>query len=500
MSSPDRAATTPGANLDRTKARNIPIATAVFVSFGIYFGLHLLTRCLVSHNLQLDEAEQLILTQDWRWGYGSQPPLYTWMQKALFEALGANVFALSLLKNVCLWAAYIFTFLASRDILPNARLAEVATASLLFFPQIAWESQRDQSHLVLATTLAAATLWIYVRLLKTRDLIWYFLLGIAIAFGFLAKYNYLLLPVALVGASLTTAKFRRAVLTPKVLISIVVFVALTSPHILWMLDNKAAVASQSYKFMAEGGIAPKTPFAGILQLLQAFVAVAVVPSLIFSPFLIQKFKTKSVETNPLLALLTKTFILGLTLSLILVLVFHVTYLRDRWLQPLLFALPILFVGLFRDQLTEVQIKRLLAITTLVAVVVLTAINVTVVGANILKRSHNMNIPYSALASELRKNGFGRGTIIANGFLLGGNLKNQFSENRTIVPELDEKTPPQRPTLIIWSARTEALPNHFLDYAAQLTGAKRNDLHLILLEIPCENGRRKSEKFGYILLR
>src|SRR5690242_18624842 len=79
--------------------RHHSIGTVLLILLGIYFGLHVLTRSVVSHNLQLDEAEQLILTQDWRWGYGAQPPLYNWLQKALFSAIGVNVFALSFLKN-----------------------------------------------------------------------------------------------------------------------------------------------------------------------------------------------------------------------------------------------------------------------------------------------------------------------------------------------------------------------------------------------------------------
>lgn len=31
----------------------------------LYFGFHVLTRSLVSSNLQLDEAEQVVLAQDW---------------------------------------------------------------------------------------------------------------------------------------------------------------------------------------------------------------------------------------------------------------------------------------------------------------------------------------------------------------------------------------------------------------------------------------------------
>src|SRR5678815_3960771 len=160
MSTPPRETASASKDFSASTARGYSIAKALLVSLAIYFGLHVLTRSLVSNNLQLDEAEQLILTQQWRWGYGSQPPLYDWIQTGLFGILGVNVFALSLLKNVALWMAYVFTFLAAREILTNARLAALAAVGMLFFPHIAWESQRDQSHLVMATALAAATLWI----------------------------------------------------------------------------------------------------------------------------------------------------------------------------------------------------------------------------------------------------------------------------------------------------------------------------------------------------
>src|SRR5678816_4766758 len=96
MSTPPRETASASKDFSVSTARGYSIATVLLVSMAIYFGLHVLTRSLVSNNLQLDEAEQLILTQQWRWGYGSQPPLYDWMQKALFGVLGVNVFALSL--------------------------------------------------------------------------------------------------------------------------------------------------------------------------------------------------------------------------------------------------------------------------------------------------------------------------------------------------------------------------------------------------------------------
>jgi 4-amino-4-deoxy-L-arabinose transferase-like glycosyltransferase len=476
------------------------MTTALLVSLGIYFGLHVVTRWLVSHNLQLDEAEQLIVTQDWRLGYGSQPPLYNWIQKSLFDVFGVNVFALSFLKNLSLWAAYAFTFLAAREILPNARLAALATAGLLFFPQIAWESQRDQSHLVLATAFAAATLWIYVRLLKTGQLRWFFLSGIAAALGFLAKYNYMLLPAALICASLFSPQFRRAILNWKILFALAAFVALAGPHLAWMAQNKAEVSSQSYKFVATGRYVGNLPFAAGLQFLITFLGMAIVPLVVFSPLVIRTLGAKANQPAPapLVSLVGKSIVAGIVLTLIVVIAFRVTFLRDRWVQPLMFMLPIFLVGCVSQQLEEKHFKRLFGLAVIVAITVLTLMNITVIGANVLKRSHNLIIPYPALAAELRKMGFKNGGIVANGFLLGGNMKNQFRDCRVLVPELEEKSPPARPTLLIWSARSSELPGDFIAYASRLTGAKSENPPTYL-DIPCRNGKRTSEKFGFILL-
>jgi lipopolysaccharide core galacturonosyltransferase RgtB len=490
-----------GGDGDRVRADDFAFnARTFFTLLVFYFGLHVLTRSVVSTNLQLDEAEQFVLNQTWRPGYGSQPPLYDWIQHALFGLLGANVFALSLVKNSALFGAYVFTYLAAREILLNTRLAILATAALLFFPQIAWESQRDQSHLVLATTCAAATLLVYIRLLKTNSVKWYALFGLAVALGFLSKYNYMLLPVSLIIATVSSGGFRGALLTPKIFVTGLVFVAVTAPHVIWMLGNKAAVASQSYKFAVTRELAPKSAFAGFFHLTKAFVGLAGVPLLIFSPFLIKARGSKRAQANPFLPLLLKTFIAGFAILLLLILAEHVTFLRDRWIQPLLFALPILLVGFVQEKLSDGAIRRLLRLSAFVAITVLTAINVTVIGANTLHRSHNLNIPYGGLAGELRAHGFQSGAIIANGFFLGGNLKKQFPNSRVIVPELNETRPAERPTLIIWSVRHDYVPEDFMPYAARISGVATNELQPRYLEIPCRNGRRQSEKFGYVLLR
>ncbi|MCX6865636.1 MAG: glycosyltransferase family 39 protein [Verrucomicrobia bacterium] len=106
----------------------------------LYFTLHLLLRLCVSNSAELDEAEQLLLTQDLRLGYGSQPPLYTWLQSGLFALCGINIFALAVLKNGLLFLTYFFVYLGAREITRDNNRAVIAMLSLLWIPQICWES------------------------------------------------------------------------------------------------------------------------------------------------------------------------------------------------------------------------------------------------------------------------------------------------------------------------------------------------------------------------
>jgi 4-amino-4-deoxy-L-arabinose transferase-like glycosyltransferase len=112
---------------------------------ALYFLAHLVIRLSLSDSLDLDEAEQAFEFQQFRMGYGTQPPLYNWLQWILFSALGMNLFALALLKSLCLFSIYFFMFLTARPLVGSMG-AMAVSASMLLLPQIGWEAQRDLTH------------------------------------------------------------------------------------------------------------------------------------------------------------------------------------------------------------------------------------------------------------------------------------------------------------------------------------------------------------------
>lgn len=474
---------------------------------GVYFGLQVLMRTLLSTSLQSDEAEMVVLTQDWRWGYGSQPPLYNWLQKGLFAALGLNVLALSLFKNFLLWSIYLFVYLAAREIFGRVRPAVLAAAALLLLPQIAWESQRDQTHLVLATACAAATLFVFLRLLKTGRRSHFLVFGALAGVGLLSKYNFLLLPAALVASAMTFGATRAVVLRPRALLAGLAFVLITAPHVWWLLHHGDLALAESYKFKILPGHEGGAYVQGLLRFGGAVLAFLAVPAVLYGslcrgPRPIHPRGTVGDAEGAVLKLLERSLVLGVFTALLLVLGFRVTHVRDRWLQPLLFALPIVLVGRMRAPSERVGGRLLLTLAGLAATFVSLALSGTVLTANLLHRPHNLNIPYRALAAELRGAGFQQGSLIADSAFLGGNLKMQFQSSRVIVPDIPFDEPlPKGPRLMVWSANSgQDAPPGFLEFAARLCHLAPAELPRQYREVPSDNGPKRSERLGFVWVK
>ncbi|MRR07853.1 MAG: phospholipid carrier-dependent glycosyltransferase, partial [Deltaproteobacteria bacterium] len=220
----------------------------VFLFLAAYFALHLLFRYFVSDSVELDEAEQLLLTQELRLGYASQPPLYTWLQAGVFSLLGTNVFALAVVKNILLFLTYFFVYSSTREITNDDNRSVIATVSLLLIPQIFWESQRDLTHSVLGTTIASCTLFVAVRLFRTGKLSYYVLFGLCTGLGILSKYNYGVFFVALLLSACSVKSLRPRLWDRKMIVSILCLFLVISPHLYWAATNVKATLSQVDKF------------------------------------------------------------------------------------------------------------------------------------------------------------------------------------------------------------------------------------------------------------
>jgi 4-amino-4-deoxy-L-arabinose transferase-like glycosyltransferase len=479
----------------------------IFLLLALYFIAHLLIRLFVSDSAELDEAEQLLLTQDLRLGYGSQPPLYTWLLTGLFSLFGIKIFALALIKNSLLFLTYLFVYLSAKEITHDNNRAIVAMLSLLLIPQIFWESQRDLTHSVLGTTVAACTLFVMLRLLKSGRLYHYALFGLCAGAGLLSKYNYGIFLVALFLAACSLEYFRPQLLNRKMLLSLLCLLLVTSPHVYWVLTNMQATLSQAGKFQMGHSLDLFASYSqGFQRLLKAVVAFLGMLFPVYALFFYkqgrQDVTAAEISDNvAYVSLVRRMLLMGLCLCVLMILFFKVTVFKDRWMQPLLFATPLYLVTLSWGRFTLANARRYAGFALFVAVTVLLIISGPTFCASQLGKLSRLNSPYAAFSVQLRQAGFQNGLIVAEDRLVGGNLKLFFPESVIVAPKVPVfAAPPDIDRLIVWDATENAeMPDHLHKFVGTLS-ADFDQLQVQYIQSPYKYVADRSMRLGFLLLK
>lgn len=423
-----------------------------------YFALQVALRLTVSDSVELDEAEQLLWSQDLALGYGAQPPLYTWLQWAVFQLTGVSVLGLSLLKNLLLASTYAFTFLAARTVMP-ASTAALASASMLLLPQIGWESQRDLTHSVIATSMAACMLWQVMRLLQRPTWGGYVVLGLATGLGLLGKYSVAAHAATLLCALLIGRDSRHVVLDRRFALSVLVAALVVLPHGLWLLDH-AAEATQGTLAKLDGDTAARGWAAGVLAGLGS-LALAIVAFL--TPcwiVLLAVFgrDVRAASRRPAAgpaarahALLRRDVLLLLLVFLAMVLAGVATEFKDRWMQPYLFLAPLI---LFTRVPSPAEGSRRALVATIAGMALL-----VVVGLSARVPYHarqgapdELNLPMRDFAEALAREGLQGGTLVATDHVLGGGLRLHLPGTRVLVARGPQALPPLPRGPVWWVSR------------------------------------------------
>ncbi len=401
-----------------------PTSIVLLALLIAYFALHVASRVLISDALELDEAEQAIWTQQLALGYGAQPPLYTWLQWGVFKLLGVSVLSLSLLKNTLLALTYVFVWLTARRIVAPP-LAALSAACMLLVPQIGWESQRDLTHSVLVTTMAAATLCIVVHLIREQRPSLYIALGFTAGLGMLSKYSFLVFLTALALAALTTREARSAWRNRWLLASVLVAGLVLLPHAVWLLDHWEMASTRTLeKLNAAPGVFEGFG-RGLVSLANAFLAtlaaLALVLILIFG-----RAAWQSKGAGPFCGFWRRYMLALLTLMLAMVFIGGASHFKGRWLQPLLFAAPLMVFCCRPALLAHPRLHWLRNTLIAIGLTYLALLSLRPAFDGWRDRPDELNEPAVELASALTAAGYdGLTPIVTHESVLGGVLRMRF---------------------------------------------------------------------------
>ncbi|HMO46370.1 MAG TPA: glycosyltransferase family 39 protein [Rubrivivax sp.] len=399
----------------------------------IYLGAQVLVRLWAGQALERDESEQVLWAQQLALGYGAQPPLYTWLQRAVFEILGVSVLGLTLLKHGLLALTYLFTFAAARMLMPAA-LAALAAASLLLLPQISVDSHRDLTHVVLCTTVAAATVWA-VLALRQRPTRWrYAALGLAVGLGMLSKYSYTIVALALLLALAAAADTRALLRQRGMVLTIAVAALVVAPHALWLLSNlPQATGGTLAKMGATSGLPWNEKLRlGLVGLVVAAIWFLTPLSIVLAALFVRGRSREGGAPGPACGLMRRYLGAIAALLLALVLAGALTQVKGRWLQPFLVAAPLAFFAC-APQLRHHPRLPALQRVLLVWAVLLVALMVVRMPFNGWRgRTEVMHVPVRALAQALRDAGYDGRPIVTPSRTLGGALRVQFAPAQVVV--------------------------------------------------------------------
>jgi 4-amino-4-deoxy-L-arabinose transferase-like glycosyltransferase len=451
-------------------------ALAILLLAALALG-HLGVRVAISGTAELDEAEQLVLTQTWALGYDDQPPLYTWLQALAFAALGVGIPALALVKNALLFGTHLFVFLSARLALGRGWPALATSLALYLLPQIAWESRRDLSNSVLATALAAATFHLVLGIRASATPSRYLVLGALLAAGLLSRYTFGIFAVALLAAVAWTCApppgARR-----RLLLALGLAAALVAPHGLWLVMVGPADPWELAEKLGLGGAGEpvETAVRGLGAL--AWAAVRFLAPLAAAAVVCWPRALASLRQTPAHArvrrLLERFFGVAFVLMAAGVLALGMTRFKDRWLQPVLVLAPLYLMSRVLAAGGPARRTRLFTGLALVAAVATLLAPAAQIGAGPRLGQHSrLHVPFAGLAAEIRRAGFSDGTILAGDVFLAGNLRLWFPRARLLTPELPRAGVGEgRPLLVVWrSGGPDGAPPAKLErLAARVTGA------------------------------
>ncbi|MDL2404421.1 glycosyltransferase family 39 protein [Rhizobium calliandrae] len=477
--------------------------------FAGYFLLEFLVRLAMPHGMRYDESQQALFSQWLTLGYDSQPPLYNWVQALAVSAFGLSLATISIVKNIVLFLVFLSYYKLAKLVLSDKVLAAIATLSLFTIPQLFWEAQRDLTHTV--AQLLTINLFLYgaIRTLKTPSTGSYVFTGIALGLGMLSKYNFALLAIAAIVAVMVHPQGRSRIFNWRFLLTLVIALLIFLPHGLWLIHNLDIASGRTLGIMEEG--APQSAFAKLVQGPLEFVKLVVVicaPTLVVYLLVFGKSLFKKLgHSNEWTRFFGILFAAIAVLVLILIVAIGMTALRDRWLLPFLFLLPIyLCLKIEAAGIKAADFgKRFFYIPLAMMLIIPALLLIRVTFPTLFGSYDHYNTPYPAFVSQaLTLEGKTPGLVLTDNWLQAGNLHLQLPH----VPAMslffgNLKTNFQwsgdKPILVVWrpGKNADGVPAALTNWLQETLGSQYREPDVKLANVQYIHGKPGDmATFGY----
>jgi 4-amino-4-deoxy-L-arabinose transferase-like glycosyltransferase len=333
--------------------------------FYIFISAHLilwtLAPSLSNNNLPLDTIEALAWGSNLDWGFNKHPPGSAFFSEIFYQIFGSQDWAYYLLSQIFVVIAFIIVFKFASELLKNKTLSLI---SVLLLEGIYFYNFTTPEFNVNVCQLPFWALCIYYswKLFDKQHATFmdFFLLGAFAAIGFLSKYLFIYLLIAIDLLFLYVIfikKYKK--FDFKYLISLEVFIVLLVPHIIWLTNNDYATITYG---LARTGL-ESSSFSDHIIYPLIFLGKQIgilIPFFIMSFFLIKKYKFRiSFKDRKLLFLIFINLVpIGL---MFLTSILTGSKIRTMWMTPFYLFFGVLIVYIFKAQINLKKLKGFISV-------------------------------------------------------------------------------------------------------------------------------------------
>ena len=326
-------------------------------AFYLFLFSHLLLWTIVptlsNTNLPLDTIEALAWGSNLDWGFSKHPPLSAFAVELFFKIFGNNDWAYYLLSQIFVLISFFFVWKLSNEMLENktySLLSILLLEGIYFYNFTTPEFNVNVSQLPF-WTLSVYFFWKSLNFNKNIDWI---LFGVFSALGFLSKYLFIYILIALfIFFIFNYKKYKKSL--KGYFLSILISLILLIPHFIWLFENNFVTIFYGLNRSGFSEFSIINHFKNPIEFLikQMFILIPFF-LMIFTISKKLKYKIKIKDKNnffllsitliPILLMLTTSFLSGAKI-------------RTMWMTPFYLFFGTLFVSIFKNSINLKKIKK-----------------------------------------------------------------------------------------------------------------------------------------------
>jgi 4-amino-4-deoxy-L-arabinose transferase-like glycosyltransferase len=327
--------------------------------FFLFVFLHLflwtLVPSILNVNLPLDTIEALAWGSNLDWGFNKHPPFSAFAVEFFYTIFGPNDWAYYFLSQIFVIVAFIYVWKLSNEIFENktySLLSILILSGIYFYNFTTPEFNVNVSQL----PFWALTVYFFWKSINLNKKIDWILFGIFSALGFLSKYLFIYLLASLFLYFIyNLERYKKFILN--YFLSIIIFILILIPHLIWLYDNDFITIFYGLKRSALNEF-------DLINHLRNPLFFLIKQLLILTPFFLMiivilkkikfklqfKFKNKKflflffINVIPILLMLITSIITGAKI-------------RTMWMTPFYLFFGTLFFEIFKSKINLKKIKR-----------------------------------------------------------------------------------------------------------------------------------------------